>query len=251
MRKNIDYSLLFQSMLRMPQRSAMPKRTQVKKTTIKNNPIKRNQINNIQVSQLNSKAVRQQLKAAGIDINSKQYKAVINQMMKDADGAMYTNVQAIKNLMKGYNKDGDYVGPGGIIVPGMIMNGIPESERHQIIDVSEEARQKMFDETKRHFLQEYGVANGRTTKRSEVFREFQLSIPKEDRLKGTWTLGEYERAYRQAFYDAVKAADPNWSLGQPFSRKILDNVTRESVDNALVQSGNKLVLPRKTMDIGI
>ena len=251
MRKNIDYSLLFQSMLRMPQRSAMPKRTQVKKTTIKNNPIKRNQINNIQVSQLNSKAVRQQLKAAGIDINSKQYKAVINQMMKDADGAMYTNVQAIKNLMKGYNKDGDYVGPGGIIVPGMIMNGIPESERHQIIDVSEEARQKMFDETKRHFLQEYGVANGRTTKRSEVFREFQLSIPKEDRLKGTWTLGEYERAYRQAFYDAVKATDPNWSLGQPFSRKILDSVTRESVDNALVQSGNKLVLPRKTMDIGI
>ena len=251
MRKIANYSLLFQNMLKMP------KRTQIKKTTIKpnpirQNPIRKNQINNIQVSQLNSKAVRAQLKAAGVDINSKQYKAVIKQMMQDGkNGAMYTNVQAIKNLMKGYNKDGDYVGPGGIIVPGMIMNGIPESERHQIIDISEEARQKMFDETKRHFLQEYGVANGRTTKRSEVFREFQLSIPKEDRLKGTWTLGEYERAYHQAFYDAVKAADPNWSLGQPFSRKILDSVTRESVDNALVQSGNKLILPRKTMDIGI
>ena len=245
MKKIANYSLLFQNMLKMP------KKNQIKRTTIKQNPIMQNRINNIQLSQLNSKAVRSQLKAAGVDINSKQYKAVINQMMKDGNGAMYTNVQAIKNLMKGYNKDGDYVGPGGIVVPGMIMNGIPESERHQIIDVSEEARQKMFDETKRHFLQEYGVANGRTTKRSEVFREFQLSIPKEDRLKGTWTLGEYERAYHQAFYDAVKAADPNWSLGQPFSRKILDSVTRESVDNALVQSGNKLVLPRKTMDIGI
>ncbi len=245
MRKIANYSLLFQNLC------GMPKRNQIKRTTIKQNPIRQNRINNIQVSQLNSKAVRSQLKAAGVDINSKQYKAVINQMMKDGNGAMYTNVQAIKNLMKGYNKDGDYVGPGGIVVPGMIMNGIPESERHQIIDVSEEARQKMFDETKRHFLQEYGVANGRTTKRSEVFREFQLSIPKEDRLKGTWTLGEYERAYHQAFYDAVKAADPNWSLGQPFSRKILDSVTRESVDNALVQSGNKLILPRKTMDIGI
>lgn len=245
MRKIANYSLLFQNIC------GMPKRNQIKRTTIKQNPIRQNRINNIQVSQLNSKSVRAQLKAAGVDINSKQYKAVINQMMKDGNGAMYTNVQAIKNLMKGYNKDGDYVGPGGIIVPGMIMNGIPESERHQIIDVSEEARQKMFDETKRHFLQEYGVANGRTTKRSEVFREFQLSIPKEDRLKGTWTLGEYERAYHQAFYDAVKAADPTWDLGQPFSRKILDSVTRESVDNALVQSGNKLVLPRKTMDIGI
>ena len=245
MRRIADYSLLFQNLC------GMPKRNQIKRTTIKQNPLRQNRINNIQVSQLNSNAVRTQLKAAGVDINSKQYKAVINQMMKDGNGAMYTNVQAIKNLMKGYNKDGDYVGPGGIVVPGMIANGIPESERHQIIDISEEARQKMFDETKRHFLQEYGVANGDTTKRSEVFREFQLSIPKGDRLKGTWTLGEYERAYHQAFYDAVKAADPNWSLGQPFSRKILDSVTRESVDNALVQSGNKLVLPRKTMDIGI
>lgn len=245
MRRIADYSLLFQNML------GMPKRNQIKRTTIKQNPIRQNRINNIQVSQLNSSAVRSQLKAAGVDINSNQYKAVISQMMKDGNGAMYTNVQAIKNLMKGYNKDGDYVGPGGIVVPGMIANGIPESERHQIIDVSDEARQKMFDETKRHFLQEYGVANGNTTKRSEVFREFQLSIPKENRLKGTWTLEQYERAYRQAFYDAAKAADPNWDLGQPFSRKILDSVTRESVDNALVQSGNKLVLPRKTMDIGI
>ena len=230
MRGITNYSLLFQNMF---------------------GKAKNNRINNIQVSQLNSKAVRSQLKAAGIDINSKQYKAVIKQMMQNADGAMYTNVQAIKNLMKGYNKDGDYVGPDGIVVPGMIMNGIPESERHQIIDVSEDARQKMFDETKRHFLQEYGVANGNTTKRSEVFREFQLSIPKEDRLKGTWTLEQYERAYHQAFYDAVKAADPTWDLGQPFSRKILDSVTRESVDNALVQSGNKLVLPRTSLDISL
>ena len=230
MRGITNYSLLFQNMF---------------------GKAKNNRINNIQVSQLNSKAVRSQLKAAGIDINSKQYKAVIKQMMQNADGAMYTNVQAIKNLMKGYNKDGDYVGPDGIVVPGMIMNGIPESERHQIIDISEDARQKMFDETKRHFLQEYGVANGNTTKRSEVFREFQLSIPKEDRLKGTWTLEQYERAYHQAFYDAVKAADPTWDLGQPFSRKILDSVTRESVDNALVQSGNKLVLPRTSLDISL
>lgn len=180
MRKIADYSLLFQNIC------GMPKRNQIKRTTIKQNPIRQNRINNIQVSQLNSKSVRAQLKAAGVDINSKQYKAVIKQMMQDGkNGAMYTNVQAIKNLMKGYNKDGDYVGPGGIIVPGMIANGIPESERHQIIDVSEESRQKMFDETKRHFL------------------------------------------------------------------KVLDSVTRESVDNALVQSGNKLILPRKTMDIGI
>ena len=198
----------------------------------------------LSVSSLSSPEVQNQLKAAGIDVNSRQYQVVMKDMMGALDGrAGYTTVSAIKNRMRQYNADGDYVGPGGIVVPGMIATGIPESERHQIINVSEDARQKMFDETKRHFLQEYGVANGDTTKRSEVFRAFQLSIPKEDRLKGTWTLGQYERAYTRAFVDAVKAVNPNWEPGQPFDKSILDSVTRESVDHALVKSGNKLVFP--------
>ncbi len=198
-----------------------------------------------------------------IDANSSQYKAAAKDFLENHRAAvakmspwekmmyeMFGGEKAyMRNVMRMYNSDGDFVGPGGIVVPGMVATGIPESERHQIIDISEEARQKMFDETKRHFLQEYGVANGDTTKRSEVYREFQLSIPKEDRLKGTWTLGQYERAYHLAFYDAVKASDPNWELGMPFDRSILDSVTRESVDKALVKSGNNLVLPRKTIDV--
>lgn len=40
------------------------------------------------------------------------------------------------------------------------MNGKNEAEMYQMIGVSEEYRQKMFDECKRHFLQENGVANG-------------------------------------------------------------------------------------------
>ncbi len=173
-------------------------------------------------------------------------------MMKTAGeiGAMFTNVQAIKNLMSGYNSDGDYTA-GGRIVPGMLVNGIPESERHQIINISEDARQKMFENCKREFIAGYGVHNGDTTKRSDVYRAFQLSIKKEDRLKGTWTLQQYETAYNQAFYDAVKAADPNWEQGKPFSRSVLDSVTREAVDNALVKSGNRLVLPRKSFDTNI
>ncbi|EOS63964.1 hypothetical protein C814_00698 [Anaerotruncus sp. G3(2012)] len=206
----------------------------------------------LSVSSLSSPEVQNQLKAAGIDVNSRQYQVVMKDMMGALDGrAGYTTVSAIKNRMRQYNADGDYVGPGGIVVPGMIATGIPESERHQIINVSEDARQKMFDETKRHFLQEYGVANGDTTKRSEVFRAFQLSIPKEDRLKGTWTLGQYERAYTRAFVDAVKAVNPNWEPGQPFDKSILDSVTRESVDHALVKSGNKLVFSNKSVNIRI
>ena len=129
----------------------------------------------------------------------------------------------------------------GMCVRGMIMNGKSEAEMHQMIGVSEEYRQKMFDECKRHFLQENGVANGNTTKRSEVFRAYQLSIKEDDRLKGTWSLQQYEKQYSSALAAAVKAANPNWKNGDPFDASILDNVTRESVESTLVKSGNTLV----------
>ena len=56
---------------------------------------KTNLVNNIQLSQMNSSSVQKQLKAAGIDTNSKKYKAALSEMMKNGNGAMFTNVQAI------------------------------------------------------------------------------------------------------------------------------------------------------------
>lgn len=129
----------------------------------------------------------------------------------------------------------------GVCVRGMIIDGKSESEWHKMIDVSEEYRQKMFDECKRHFLQENGIANGNTTRRSEVFREYQLSIKEDDRLKGTRSLEQYEKKYRAALAEAVRAVNPNWTYGDSFDASILDNVTRESVESTLVKSGNTLV----------
>ena len=57
---------------------------------------KTNLVNNIQLSKMNSSSVQKQLKAAGIDTNSKKYKAALSEMMKNGNGAMFTNVQAIK-----------------------------------------------------------------------------------------------------------------------------------------------------------
>jgi len=50
-------------------------------------------------------------KAAGIDTNSKKYKAALSEMMKNGNGAMFTNVQAIKNLMSQYDKNGGWIDP--------------------------------------------------------------------------------------------------------------------------------------------
>ena len=191
----------------------------------------------------------------GINTNSKQYKAAAKDYlanhraevakMSPQERQMYElfgGEQAyMRNVMKMYNSDGDYVGADGSVVPGMVATGIPESERHQMISVSEDYRQKMFDLVKKEFMRENGVANGDTTKRSSVYREYQLSIAKEDRLKGTWSMQQYESKYRKAMYDTVRASNPSWKPGQSFDASVLDGITRESVEGTLMKNGNTLV----------
>ncbi len=153
----------------------------------------------------------------------------------------------IRNYMALFDEDGDFVNPYG--VAGMDATGKDPSEWHKIINVSETARQDMFDETKRHFLKENGVANGDTTKRTEVFTRYQKSIKKSDRLSGTWTLGQYERMYEKAFYEAVKEADPSWQLGKPFDQSIVRNITREDVESRIVKGSSELALKPNSLDI--
>ena len=127
MQRTIDYTYLLQHMLGMP---------------------KTNLVNNIQLSQINSKPVQAQLKAAGIDTNSKQYKAVMNQMMKDGNGAMFTNVHAIKNLMRQYDKNGDWINPTNGLT-GLLLTDENINSRKRIIPIPESSREEMFESTKR------------------------------------------------------------------------------------------------------
>ena len=92
-------------------------------------------IGSFQLSQLNSSSVQAQLRAAGIDTNSKQYKAAIKQMMSNANGAMYGNIQGIKNLMKSYDKDGDYIDPTTGLA-GLLVTEENEGSRKRIINGS-------------------------------------------------------------------------------------------------------------------
>ena len=192
------------------------------------------------------------------DTKSKQYKAAAKDhlaalmeeesMMTPEQRVLYELMGGreahMRNVMQNYNSDGDFIGPGGVVVPGMYHGEdgkVARSTWQQLIPVSDEMRQKMFDNVKREFIQENGISNGDTTKRSQIFREYQLSVKKEDRAKGTWTLQQYEGKYCSAMYAAVKAANPKWEPGQPFDPGILDSVTRESVESTLVKSGNTFV----------
>lgn len=202
----------------------------------------------------------------GINTNSEQYKAAARDnlagiieaemMMTPEQKMMYEMLGGreanMKAHMQWYDSKGNMLNaPGGIA--GMSMDGVSLKEAHQIIDVPDEWKEKMFQETKRHYIQENGVSNGDTTKRSKIFEGYQRSTSMENRLKGTWTLGQYEQSYKMAFYKAVKSANPDWKIGQPFDSSILDKVSRRDVEESLTkaQSEYGTVLVGKGLDVSI
>lgn len=213
-----DYSFLFQSMFG--------------KNSV-------NAIGSFQLSQINSKSVQAQLKAAGINTNSKQYKAALGVMTKNGNGAMYANIQGIKNLMSHYDKDGDYIEPTTGLA-GLLVTDENIATKNRIISIPESSKDEMFESTKKEFLQENGISNGDTTKRSDVYTNMYRKVKKDDRLAAGHTLEQYERAYRQAFFNAVKSANPSWELGKNIKSGVLDNITREDVEKNLKASGSSL-----------
>lgn len=208
-----------------------------------------NTIAPISVLSLSSGSVQAQLKNAGINTNSNQYKAAISAMSKaGGSGAGYTNIQAIKNLMSQYDKDGDYINPTTGLA-GLLVTDSNRASANRIISIPESSRDEMFELTKKEFLQENGVLNGDTTKRSNVYTNLYRKIEKDDRLAAGHTLSQYERQYRQAFISAVKKADSNWEIGKPIKAGVLNDITREAVEANLKKSGSKLV--NTTVDVRI
>ncbi len=221
MSKITDYSFLFQSMFGakgMKGTSAM---------------------GSFQLSRLNSSSIQSQLRAAGIDTNSARYKAAIKEMMQNGNGAMYTNIQCIKNSMKCYDKDGDFINPRNGLA-GLVLTDENAGRQKRIISIPESSKDEMFEQTKEEFLHENGVLNGDTTRRSDVYDNLYRKTKKDDRLAAGYTMEQYERACRQAFISAAKAVDPNWEIGKPISSGALDGITRESVEANLKKSGSPL-----------
>ena len=161
-------------------------------------------------------------------------------MMSNANGAMYGNIQGIKNLMKSYDKDGDYIDPTTGLA-GLLVTEENAESRKKLISIPESSLDDMFELTKREFLQGNGMGNGDTTKRSDVYTDLHRKMGKNNRLAAGYTLSQYEKAYTQAFIEAAKAADPTWKAGKPIKAGALDGITRENVESNLSKVGNRLV----------
>ena len=188
-------------------------------------------LSSFQLSQLSDNSVQTQLRAAGIDTNCAQYKAVIAGMKSSAaqNGAMYTNVQAIKNLMKQYDKDGNYIDPSTGLT-GLLLTEETRTSKNRIISIPESSKEEMFQLVKKEFLRENGVLNGDTTNRADVYFSLYQKMSKDNRLASGHTLEQYERQYRLAFISMVKETNPKWEIGQPIPSGVLENISRESIE---------------------
>lgn len=190
---------------------------------------------------LSDNAAKVKLRQAGINTNSKQYKAAISAMTSAAKGGVgYTSIACIKNRMRQFDKDGDRINSSTGLA-GLAVTDKNRASKNKIITIPESSRDEMFELTKKEFLRENGVSNGDTTRRSEVYYNLYRKMEKDDRLAAGHTLEQYERQYRQAFVDAVKKVDSTWEIGKPIPSGALDGITRESIDASLEKSGSSLV----------
>lgn len=206
-----------------------------------------------QFSQLNSSSIQSQLKAAGIDTSSKRYKAVIQQMTKSGcKGNMFTNVQAIKNLMKNYNSRGEFVDPNTGLT-GLDVTDETGDSYKKIIDIPESSKDKMFEAVRDSFLHRNGMGDGKGD--TEIFTDMYRQMKSDDRLSAGYTLRQYRSAYVQTFVSAVKAVDPTWEYGKAVPSDAINGITRESVESQLTQSGNIFVkrssVSSSTLDIQV
>ena len=139
-------------------------------------------INNIKVSSLSSLSTQQQLKAAGINTNSAQYKAAIKEMSKHPGSmGMSTNVQAIKNIMNSYDKDGNEIDPNTGMT-GMFVTEETAHLRKKIVSIPESSKEELFEYTKKTFLKYNGMTAPEGNERSEIFLDLQRKTNKDDRL---------------------------------------------------------------------
>lgn len=189
---------------------------------------------------INSKGGKSMLKQAGIDTSSKQYQAVMKRMGASAgEGVAYTNPQAIKNLMSSFDKDGNFISPSTGLT-GLTVDDSNLAQKNRIIKVPESSREELFEVTKREFIVNNGNQDGETTKRSDVYLNLYKKSKVSDRLAAGNSLSKYENAYRQAFTDAVKKANPSWDFGKPIPLGVLDGIEREDIEASMKSIDIKL-----------
>lgn len=198
-------------------------------------------------SDLSTKSGQAQLRAAGIDTNSAQYKAAMK-AMQSAGGVGNVNIQGIKNMMSSYDKDGDFVIQGGPFagISGLVVNEENASKRTKgTVPISDSIKEEMFETLKKEFAEGKwdGVETSSGTNRADIYAKLYKGTAKNDRLAAGRTLQTYEKQYIKEFTKVLKAADPSRKPGMPASADAiakLNEVSRSDIDKKVAAANGKV-----------
>ena len=96
---------------------------------------------------------------------------------------------------------------------------------HKIVPVSDEVRNKIIETVRKEFLENgNGMSkDGGSRVIPVINREYLKSLPPNERLSATWTLGQIMMNEEQRLVDYVKKMDPTWTNGKRFDKSILIN----------------------------
>ena len=85
--------------------------------------------------------------------------------------------------------------------------------------------------------------------KTEIYMDMYKQMDRDERLSAGWTLGEYRKAYSQAFVSAIKEVNSAWTYGKAIPSGVLEGITREFVEVNLKKPDSSLA--RASLNIQI
>ena len=100
-------------------------------------------------------------------------------------------------------------------------------DQSEIVNVSDEMKQHVYDDVKKAFYK-YGGMSGDNTAETDAYYDkihsYVKSLDLSTRRAAPWTLSRLHLEIAGRATQAVKEKDPTWTAGQPVSHEILDEV---------------------------
>lgn len=110
-------------------------------------------------------------------------------------------------------------------VEGMCVTG--RSDYKKIIDVSEEMKTHVLEDTKRAYYKYNGMSGGNDKEEEAYARglnEYYKTLDKKDRLSAAWTLGQLRLELSREVADEIREEVPGWKAGEAIPAGLLDKI---------------------------
>ena len=120
-------------------------------------------------------------------------------------------------------------------VEGMCVTNNPNARK--IIHVSDEMKQRVFNNVKDAFYKYNGMSGDNEAEWEEMAiakNEYYKTLKKNDRVAAAWTLDQLEVSIARKVSSAVKERVPGWTYGKPISSDVLDEIFADESITSMV-----------------